>query len=165
MPALAGPRWPRARPTRLSQTPPTGMCASPRGRNHASDWRTRLGRYGRAGEGQGRGERTGEFLVASAEPGNRSAPRLPSDGAPAAYQALVRECRNQAGGAVSRLLGRARVTGRSGTGRGFQPAMVRAQARACVVSVTAGTAGAARPRPRTRRAARRRHGSRRPLPR
>ena len=39
---------------------------------------------------------------------------------------------------VSRLLGRTRGTGRGGTGRGFQPAMVRAQARACAVSVMAG---------------------------
>jgi hypothetical protein len=39
---------------------------------------------------------------------------------------------------VSRLLSRPRGTGRNGAGGGCQPAMVRAQARACVVSVTAG---------------------------
>ena len=93
-------------------------------------------RTGRGGAGKRRAH--GGFLVASAEPGNRSAPRLPSDGAPAAYQALVRD-------AAIRPMGRDRVSsgvpaspGRSGTGRGFQPAMVRAQARACVMSVMAG---------------------------
>ncbi len=51
---------------------------------------------------------------------------------------LSRECRNQAGGVGSRLLGRARGTEFCGAGSGFQPAMVRAQARACAVSVTPG---------------------------
>ena len=41
-------------------------------------------------------------------------------------------------------------------GSGLQPAMVRAQAPACAVSVMAGDSGAARPRPRTRRFAGRR---------
>jgi hypothetical protein len=50
---------------------------------------------------------------------------------------LSRECRNQADG-VGSLLGRPGVTGRNGTGKGFQPAMVRAHARACSGSVTAG---------------------------
>ena len=51
---------------------------------------------------------------------------------------LSRECRNQAGWVGSRLLERACGTEFCGAGRGFQPAMVRAQARACAVSVIAG---------------------------
>jgi hypothetical protein len=39
--------------------------------------------------GQGRGRADGEILVASAEPGQSSVPRLPGDRVPAAYQALV----------------------------------------------------------------------------
>ena len=89
-----------------------------------------------------RGECIG--VAASAEPGgNRPAcraPTMPGGGSEAVgcLPSLSRECRNQAGGVVSRLLGRTRGTGRGGTGRGFQPAMVRAQARACAVSVMAG---------------------------
>ena len=84
------------------------------------------------------GGRRGEPDRSRARSPGGDASGLPGDEFPRCLPSLSRECRNQADGAVSRLLGRPRGTGRSGTGRGFQPAMVRAQARACAVSVTAG---------------------------
>jgi hypothetical protein len=111
----------------------------------------------RAGQGRGRAHEGG-FLVASAEPEQSSAPRLPSDGTPAAHQALV-------GSAAIRQVGRYRVSsgvpvapgaaGRGGassrrwSGHRREPARCRSHR---------GTAGATRPRPIARRAARKRHG-------
>ena len=92
-------------------------------------------------DGQGRGR---EEASARGIPGRERRARQSFRASPAKRRgsrclpSLSQGRRNQADGAGSRLLGRARVTGRSGTGRGFQPAMVRAQARACVMSVMAG---------------------------